>query len=259
MDVSKVLIVDIETAPLLAYVWGLKDQNIGLNQIKNDWHLLAWAAKWLGDPPSKVMYRDQRNCKDISNDKAILEDLWKLLDQADIIITQNGQNFDSPKLNARFMLHGMQPPKPYKHLDTYQIVKRVASFTSNKLEYLTDKLCTKYKKLTHGKYPGFTLWTECLKGNTAAWNEMRRYNTHDVLATEEFYLKIRAWAPESMPKIYTVTNKAHECGTCGYIGQMREGSLRRTKSYAYRQHSCVKCGAWQQGERIKEEGKKNGK
>ena len=119
------------------------------------------------------MYRDQRNAKDILDDKAILKPLWKLLDEADIVITQNGKNFDSPKLNARFIMHGWAPPSPYKHLDTYQIVRQAAKFTSNKLEYLTEKLCTKYKKLEHAKYPGMVLWTECLAGNRAAWNEMR--------------------------------------------------------------------------------------
>jgi uncharacterized protein YprB with RNaseH-like and TPR domain len=128
--------------------------------------------------------------------RKILRDLWKLLDEADIVITQNGKNFDTPKLNARFIEHGMKPPSPYKHLDTYQIARSAAKFTSNKLEYLTEKLCTKYKKLKHEKFPGFALWAECLKGNVAAWNEMRRYNKHDVLATEELYMKIRAWAPQ---------------------------------------------------------------
>jgi len=82
----------------------------------------------------------------------------ELLDQADILITQNGQAFDSPKINTRFILNGMKPPSPYKHLDTYKIAKKVASFTSNSLEYLTDKLCIKYKKLAHAKFPGMLLW-----------------------------------------------------------------------------------------------------
>ncbi len=31
---EKILVLDIETAPIVAHVWGLFDQNIGLNQIK---------------------------------------------------------------------------------------------------------------------------------------------------------------------------------------------------------------------------------
>ena len=66
----KVLFYDIETAPILAYVWRLWDNNVGLNQIKSDWHLLSWAAKWLGE--KKVMYQDQQGKRDLSNDKEIL-------------------------------------------------------------------------------------------------------------------------------------------------------------------------------------------
>jgi DNA polymerase elongation subunit (family B) len=234
MNQPKVLIFDIETAPMVAYVWGLRDQNISLNQIRNDWYVLAWSAKWLGDPPSKVMYKDQRHAKHIENDKQILIPLWKLLDEADIVVTQNGKNFDGPKLNARFITHGMNPPSPYKHLDTYQIVRRVAKFTSNKLEYLTDKLCTKYKKLSHSEFPGMSLWTECLKGNKKAWEAMKKYNIHDVLSTEEFYTKIRAWAPGSTGSVYIDNQK---CSVCGRPEVIKSG-IR----LGFQRYRCMSCG-----------------
>ncbi len=245
MNKLKVLVIDIETSPLIAYVWGLKDQNVGLNQITKDSHVIAWAAKWLGSPASQVMYRDQRNAKHIEDDKALLKPLWKLLDEADIVITQNGQRFDGPRLNARFIMHGMNPPSPYKHLDTYQIVKRVAQFTSNKLEYLTQKLCVKYKKLSHSKFPGMTLWDQCLKGSLKAWNEMRRYNIHDVLATEELYMKIKAWAPDAMPKVY----EGPGCKICGHSTLTSWGFYRKSKA-VYKRFNCRNCGAWQIGEKV---------
>lgn len=246
---SRILIFDIETAPVLAYVWGLRDQNVAVNQIHRDWYVIAWAAKWLGDPASKVIYRDQRHAKNIEDDKAILKDLWKLLNQADIVITQNGKNFDTPKLNARFITHGMRPPSPYKHLDTLQIAKSAARFTSNKLEYLTEKLCKKYKKLKHNKFPGFELWAECLKGNLRAWNEMRRYNKHDVLATEELYTKIRAWAPQNAPRVYNVGHLTHQCPTCGVIGKLRPKGYTYTRVSRFRKYVCKGCGSWTNGMR----------
>jgi uncharacterized protein YprB with RNaseH-like and TPR domain len=247
---AKVLVFDIETAPMLAYVFDLRDQNIGLNQIYTDWHVLAWSAKWLGDPADKIMYRDQRGYK-LGDDKAILKDLWKLLNEADIVITQNGKHFDSPKLNARFIVHGMPPPKPYTHLDTYQILRSVAKFTSNKLEYITNLLCTRYKKLSHKKFPGFTLWAECMKGNKQAWEEMKKYNIHDVLATEEFYMKIRAWTPSHMANVFHITDKAVRCSTCGATGKMYLGKPKRAKSGLYQQYSCRTCGSWQKGIKVK--------
>lgn len=249
MKQLRVLTLDVETSPLIAYTWDLKEQFLSPQNIKEDWYIMAWAAKWLGDPASKVMYADQRHSAEMSNDRAILEKLWKLLDEADIVITQNGVNFDSPKLNARFIMHGMKPPSPYRHLDTYQIVKRVAKFSSNKLEYLTAKLCTKYKKLSHKKFPGLSLWINCLKGNKAAWDELRTYNIHDVLATEELYGKIRAWAPESMPDVFASVNPAQACRTCSSTAMQKRG-VRVTKKNRYARYQCQDCGTWTTGEKI---------
>lgn len=242
----KTLVLDIETSPIIAYVWGLKDQNIGLNQIKQDWAVLAWGAKWLNDPVSKVIYEDQRGRKDVYDDKRLLQNLWTLLDQADVVITQNGQSFDGPKLNARFIFHGMKPPSPYKHLDTYRIVKQVAQFTSNKLEYLTDKLCSKYKKITHGKFPGMVLWKECLAGNLEAFNEMKRYNVLDVLSTEELYNKIKGWKPARMPNTHYVPKDSPKCGVCGKY-TLRKKGIEFTKRGPMQKYQCTSCWHWTQG------------
>jgi DNA polymerase elongation subunit (family B) len=237
----KCLVIDIETSPIVAHVWGLRDQNISLSQIVKDWQVIAFAAKWLGE--SKVFYTDTRRDKD---DKSLLKQVWQLLDEADILITQNGQNFDSRKLNARFIQYGMKPPKPYRHLDTYKIAKAAAEFTSHKLEYLTEKLCVKYKKLSHKKFPGMSLWNECLKGNTAAWNEMRTYNIRDVLSTEELYTKLQGWTPKTAPSASLIG-----CVSCGSMAVEKRGTDRTAATLWQRLH-CTSCGKWFRGLKVKE-------
>jgi DNA polymerase elongation subunit (family B) len=246
----KVLVLDIELAPMIVYVWSLKDQYVGVKQLKTDWYVIACGAKWFGEPASKVMYWDQRKAAKPEDDKAILKNIWKLLNEADVVITQNGEKFDGPKLNARFILQGMKPPKPYKHIDTYRLVRRVAAFTSNGLEYLTDKLCTKYKKLTHKKYPGLSLWKACMAGDRKAWAEMKLYNTHDVLSTEELYLKIRAWAPETMATPYAAEKVSILCKTCGDKNMQKRGVAVKNK-FKYQRWQCQSCGKWATGERVK--------
>lgn len=210
---------------------------------------MAWSAKWLGEHASAIKYYDQRNLK-VGNDLPILKPLWRLLNKADIVLTQNGKAFDAKKINARFMLHGMKPPRPYKHLDTYLIAKRAASFTSHSLEYLSERFCTKYKKLSHSKFPGLSLWRECLKGNKAAWDEMRRYNIHDVLATEEFYDKIKAWAPESAPKPFPRAKGSMTCETCGAKGRMQRRGTATKQKFKYQRWQCQTCGDWATGGRV---------
>lgn len=147
-DKAKVLIFDIETAPIIAHVWTLWENNVGLNQIEADWHVLSWSAKWKGAPESETMYMDQRAEAKVEDDTKLLEGIWDLLDEADVVITQNGKSFDQKKLNARFIIKGIRnghPPSSFKHEDTKLIAKRHFAFTSNRLEYMTDKLCKKYK------------------------------------------------------------------------------------------------------------------
>lgn len=235
----KVLVLDIETAPILAYVWSLWEQNVALNQIKEDWYIISWAAKWLGQ--KRVMQADQRKAKAIDDDTAILKPLWKLLDEADIVLTQNGKSFDSKKINARFVLNRMKPPSPYRHIDTKILAKRHFAFTSNRLEYMTDKLCTKYKKLKHEKFSGFELWSECLKGNQAAWREMAKYNKYDVLALEELYYVIAPWDSSIDFNAYT----SHEvllC-QCGSPRMVKHGFAYKN-SGKFQKYVCRDCGAF---------------
>lgn len=235
----RILFIDIETAPLISYTWDIWDQNIALNQIKSDWHILSWAAKWSEDKPSQVMYADQRNVKDVTNDKKMLEGIWKLLDEADFVVGQNSKKFDVKKLNARFIMHGMKPPSSYKQIDTLTIAKKYFAFTSNKLEYMSDKLCTKYKKLQHGKFPGFSMWKAVLAGNKEAWKEMEKYNKHDVLATEELYYKLVAWDTSVNFAAYQ-DDLEHTC-SCGHKEFENKG-YAYTSSGKFRRYKCKKCG-----------------
>lgn len=234
----KVLLLDIETAPIVAHVWGLWDQNVGLNQIKSDWHLLSWSAKWLNEKP--VMYKDQRSAKNIEDDSDLLKSIWKLLNEADVIITQNGKSFDQKKLNARFILNGMKPPSSYRHIDTKRIATSKFGFTSNKLEYMTDKLCTKYKKLKHKKFSGFELWKECLAGNIVAWKEMEKYNKYDVLSLEELYLKLAPWDTSINFAVYYDNDDCKICN-CGSRDFNRNG-YAYTSMGKFQRYSCSKCG-----------------
>lgn len=236
----KVLVYDIETAPLLGYVWGLWENNVSLNQIHSDWHVLSWSAKWLDDPAEKIMYMDQRGAKNIEDDTKILKAIWDLLDEADIVITQNGKSFDQKKLNARFILKGFQPPSSYRHIDTKQIASKHFKFTSNKLEYMTDKLCTKYKKLKHAKFAGFEMWRECLADNLEAWKEMEVYNKHDVLALEELYHKLIPWDDSINFNLYhDSTDHVCKCGSTTFI----KNGFYYTSAGKYQKHKCKHCGA----------------
>lgn len=191
-DVPKVLFLDIETKPIKAWVWGTFKQNIPLNMIIEDWTILSWSAKWAGASESEVLYKDQRGKTGdrLLNDRELLKPLWKLMDEADIIIGQNSDRFDLKKLNARFIENGMGCPSEFETIDTYKMASNKFGFTSNKLAHMTNKLNKKYKKQEHKDFPGFDLWDECIKGNLKAWKCMEKYNKYDVLSLEELFLNL---------------------------------------------------------------------
>lgn len=202
-DDLKVLVFDIETSPLLVYTWGIWQQNISLDMLLEDSSILSWSAKWVGE--DKVMYEDVRGQRNLRNDKRLVTNLRNLLDQADILVTQNGKSFDVKVLNARLVHYDIDPPSDCEHIDTLAIAKKYFKFPSNKLSYMTGNLCTEHVKSGHKKFPGNTLWVECLKDNKEAWAEMEAYNKLDVLSLEELYLKkFKKW---DKSKVYAKAEK----------------------------------------------------
>ncbi len=238
---AKVLLLDIETAPLLSYTWGLWQQNVGLNQIEGEWFILSAAAKWLGSDESEIFYKDLRGVVHQEDDRSVLDLMWPLLNEADVVITQNGKKFDIKKLNARFVMNGYKPPRPFKHIDTLQIAKAVFGFTSNKLEWMTDKLCVKYKKQKHNKFLGFELWKEMLNDNIEAWEECETYNKYDVLSLEELYTKLAPW-DKTHPNLNLFGEVGEHVCRCGSKSVVEDGFAFTSKS-KFQQYRCLDCGA----------------
>lgn len=233
---AKILTIDIETAPNLAYVWGMWKQNIGLAQFKEHSYIMSFAAKWLGS--DEVLYKENRH----GDDKALVEDLILLLSSADIVIAHNAKRFDLPIIHGRALVHGIAPPAPYKIVDTLIEAKKEFRFLSNKLEHLADVLgCA--PKLKHAQYPGFELWLQCLKQNDEAWAEMKEYNIQDVVTLEEVYLKMRPWM-KGHPNIGIFDEQeVPVCPKCGSKHVHKRGYVTTNVS-KFSKFRCVDCGGW---------------
>lgn len=242
MPKPKILVLDIETAPLRVYTWSLWDERVGVNQIDEEWSILAVCAKWVGKAP---MYRDTR--KKPRDDKALLRWVHGLLDAADIVVTQNGQSFDIKKINARLIAEGFGPYSPIRQIDTKLVAKKHFAFTSNRLEWM-GRHVGKEPKSTHKKFPGFELWAQCLAKNNAAWEEMKKYNIQDVKATERLYLKMRPWIA-GHPNLNTYANgDALACPKCGSERVTRSGT-RVNQNGRYPRYQCQDCGGWATGKK----------
>lgn len=240
-SIPKVLIFDIETSPIKAYVWKLWKTDVHPEQIISDWFCIAWSAKWLYS--NKVM-GEVLTPEEVLNedDTRIMKSLWKLINEADILVSHNGNRFDIPRINSRFIINGLSPTRPYFSVDTCQIAKRQFGFSSNKLNALAE-----YFGLPTKLDTSFELWEKCLKGDPKALKYMLKYNKRDVTVLEEIYLKLRPWI-KNHPNMGNLEGETCACANCGDTNlTLLENKYYYTSVGKYPLYKCEKCGAITRG------------
>lgn len=230
---SNVLVFDIETSPMIAYVWGLWKQNIPIDRIIRDWSVICWSAKWLGQDGVISSAVDANR-----DEEYVILAMWRMLDEADVVIAHNAKRFDVPKMNAKFIEYGLHEPSPYKVVDTLAIAKSRFKFTSNKLDYITKLLGHEGKHSTD-----FQLWVDCMAKKQEALNRMVAYCEQDVLELEQTYLKLRHWDKQH-PNLNVFDNDdTIRCGTC-LSEDLEEivGKRAVTSTSSYPVYRCNSCG-----------------
>ena len=232
----KILIFDVETAPLKAYVWRRWKQNISIDQTVSEWFMISWAAKWLD---SKGIISECLTPQEIieEDDKRIIRQLWTLFDEADIVIAHNGRRFDVPHANARFVLLGLLPPSPYTQIDTLEVVRKQFNFSSNKLDALA-----KYFGIENKDGTDFELWKKCMEGDQESLNYMKEYNKKDVVILEKIYLKIRPWIKNHPNAGLYLENEEETCPYCGSTDLADTGTFSYTGVSKFSNVRCSKCG-----------------
>lgn len=226
----------------MSYHWKLWKENIGLSQIVTEWTVLSFCAKWLGSSRRDVEYHDTFDMEDKRDDMELLARLWELLDEADLVIAQNGKRFDLRKIRARMVMLGFPPFSPIRVIDTMLMAKETFGFTSNKLEWMANAL-SPVKKRKHKKFPGFDLWVGFLDGVLEARKEMRLYNIDDVISMEFVYLAIRPWC-EGHPNVAAFyPDTEMRCAACGSTELTKQG-FQYTQTGQYQRYVCA-CGKWQ--------------
>lgn len=227
------LYLDIETTAILAHVWGLFDQNIALNQIEKDWSILSFAAKFSDE--ESMHYLDVRYESDIRDDSMLCVALHHLIQQADFVCAHNAAAFDVKKINARFLKHGLPPLQHYRVVDTLRIAKRSFKLTSNKLDYIATYFGIE-GKLKDRKFPGQTLWNECLKRNLAAFEELEAYNKQDVVVLMQVHERLKSWDKSVNNTVFT----GNVCACGGDVVAIDK--LKWTNTGAFQMYACRACG-----------------
>ena len=234
-EAPKILLFDIETAPMKSFLWSIWQKGVQPDQVTNDWFILTWAAKWLFNSKTLSEGLTGKEARKES-DTSILKGIWQLLDEADIVIGHNSDKFDIRRLNTRFLINGMGPPLPYRSIDTLKVVQKHFAFSSNRLDQVNRTLGLPRKMETK-----FELWKKCVEGDEKALKKMRKYNKRDVNILEETYLTLRPWI-KSHPNIGLYLDLDEPvCSNCGSTDIMWVGHYCTNVS-KFRAGRC-ECGA----------------
>jgi DNA polymerase elongation subunit (family B) len=235
---AQILMLDIETAPSKAYVWGLFNQNVGIDQIVEPGYTLCYAARWYGTPKKDTMYSSIHH----HDNEHMLRTAHDLLDKADIVVHYNGTRFDIPTLQREFIKHGLAPVTEVRQVDLLQHVRKNFRFASNKLDFVAQELGIG-KKLPN---KGMRLWNECMAGDDKAWRDMKRYNIQDVHLLIDLYERLLPWI-KNHPNLAAYTDaKRPTCPNCGST-RMRKWGVRHLKIQSYQRYRCDECHTMARG------------
>lgn len=237
----RIFIYDIETAPEVSYHFGRWKVNLTEDKNIQRGHMLTWAGKWYGED---TIYSDKLTNynmfnEDPHNDVRIVETLWDMIDQADIIVAHNGIAFDTAWFRSRCMIHGLRPPSPFKEVDTLKEIRRGFRFPSNSLKSLMIDLDLE-RKIETG---GFELWARCMRGEREAFETMQEYNIGDIVSLEELYIKLLPWIRNHPNAALYYDDNLTRCTGCGSDDlELIENRNSYTGVSVFAVHRCNSCG-----------------
>lgn len=230
----KILFYDIEWKPATAYVWKMWDENISPDQLLDPGGLLCFSAKW-NDKSPVIFYSEWEH-----SHQTMVEALHALFEEADALVTYNGDKYDNKKSMGEFVLAGLKPPPQITSIDLLKVVKRFG-FVMNRLAYI-GPLLKIGKKI---KNEGFMLWRSVMDGDKGAQKRMKAYCIQDSLLLVQLYDKVKPFMTN-----HPFLGDRHACGACnGKVLHSR--GYRRTKTFKIQRLQCTSCGSWQDGKREK--------
>ncbi len=232
----KLLLCDVETRPHKGYFWKMFDENISLDQLEEPSQIICFAAQWHGE--KKVTFGAVWN----GGRRKMLVKLRAMLEEADAVITFNGDHFDLPRINGELVEHRLPPLPPLTSIDLYKTVKKLG-LASGKLAYVAPILKIGAKI----KHEGFPLWKAVMKGDRAARGRMKRYNIEDTRLLGGLYDVLAPYMTRH-PRIRDGVKG--ECLHCGSKHLQSRGK-RYTVAFKIERLQCQECGKWTDGKRTK--------
>lgn len=237
----KILYYDIETAQNLVALFQLAHNDfVDPSWIVRERYMISAAWSWNDDPKVysvSVLDDPKRYAKDPYDDYYVVKTLYNVLQEADVIVGHNADNFDKKWLDTRALVHGLAPLPPIPSIDTYKVAKKRLLLNSNKLDYIAKLLKVGSKIPTT---PG--LWMRVLAGEKKAIREMVSYNRHDVTVTRNVFKKLQPYVDNHVNRELFGETGCPRCGSKKFQSRGTHKAITRT----YQRYQCQnpKCMGW---------------
>jgi hypothetical protein len=250
---AKILVLDVETQRAIVETFSIWRPFIHIDRVIKPTRLLCFAAKWRGS--DEIIFKHAWDDDNPESYTRMLQAAYDLLNEADIVVTWNGDRFDIQWFESELGRLELGRPAPYKSLDLIKINKRwfKGGQMSMKLDW-SSRQWLKDQKLPHS---GTDLWHDIRYGTRAerraAQKTMKEYNIQDVNLTERLLERYLPYATGINLALYEDNDdgKLH-CTKCFSTNLKRDGvKLYRTTAFSYQMHRCKDCGATSRGKRSK--------
>lgn len=241
MSKSKPRIVfwDLETTHNIVASFSLYPRSIHYGCILQERFIVSAAWKFAGEKrvhSVSILDDPDRFAKNPADDRHVCKTIRNVLCSADAAVAHYGNKFDWKFLNARLLVNKIKPVSTITKIDTHKMIKELALFNCNRLDYLGDVLGVGNKIETKQK-----LWLDILKGKVGAVKEMVRYNKGDIELLERVYERVKPYCPTQINH-NLFGNEHDKCPSCGSYNIVKNGH-RYSKKTKFQRYYCKDCGA----------------
>jgi hypothetical protein len=233
MEKPKILIFDVETKPVKAWLWRTGKQVVRHEQIVDGekFDIICIGYKWLGE--AKVECLDWGRAQ---NSARMIEKFTKVIEKADVVIGQNSDPFDIKQINMQRLLHRQKPIAWPISEDLRKQIKKHFYVTSSSLEYLAKLLTGEGK----GKVT-FQDWVAIVDRRSAvALAKMKHYGKRDVLKTEQVWERIQPYITPRVNQSLVINGHKKGCKSCGSLKVKKDGIQYQATKHVQRWR-CLSC------------------
>ena len=236
MNKIKRLFFDIETSPNIGLFWSSGYRlTVSHENIIKERSIICICYKWADEKEVYSLTWDKNQ-----NDKKLLQEFIKIVNEADELIGHNSDKFDLPWIRTRCLYHRIPVFPNYSTLDTLKNARSKFKFNSNKLDYIA-----KFLGVGEKIHTGYDLWKKIvLEKDKEALSQMVEYCKNDVTILEKVYKELSNYMPAKTHHGILQGQGKCSCPECGSTNMIFSKKRLTATGIPRIQLQCKNCGKY---------------